>query len=109
MKTLKELQVLLDGFLEQARGLNEKLSEAKQFMQEIIGEQSPAQIPISNLSTTERQILTRIAKGFRSAQIAKDLKLSRRTIEVNRYNIRKKLGLTRKQKLEEVAKTFGLS
>lgn len=45
------------------------------------------------LTPRETQVLEKIRQGFTSGQIAKSLKVSVRTIEVHRFNLRLKLGL----------------
>lgn len=48
---------------------------------------------INSLSQREIEIITFIKKGFSSKEIASDLNLSVKTVEVHRYNLMKKLGL----------------
>ena len=45
------------------------------------------------LSLRESQILSGLAKGLSSKQLARDLELSVRTVEAHRQNIKRKLGL----------------
>lgn len=45
------------------------------------------------LSTRELEIIRFIKKGFSSKEIAKELFISAKTVEVHRYNILKKLNL----------------
>jgi len=51
------------------------------------------QLGINSLSQREIEIITFIKKGFSSKEIASDLNLSVKTVEVHRYNLMKKLGL----------------
>lgn len=109
MKQLRDLHQLLTGFLAQADTLAKMFDEAKLLLQEPIGQaiQSPKdKIP---LSEAEIKILSLMAQDKTKAEIAAKLKLSPRTIEVHRYNIRKKLKLSSTTDLKTVAKGFGLS
>jgi len=45
------------------------------------------------LSEREREVMRRIAKGYRTREIAQDLSLSHKTIEKYRSNLMRKLGL----------------
>lgn len=51
------------------------------------------QAPRPVLSARESQILSGLAKGLSSKQLARDLELSVRTVEAHRQNIKRKLGL----------------
>lgn len=51
------------------------------------------QAPRPVLSLRESQILSGLAKGLSSKQLARDLDLSVRTVEAHRQNIKRKLGL----------------
>jgi DNA-binding NarL/FixJ family response regulator len=64
------------------------------------------------LSTRESQILSALAKGLSSKQIARDLGLSVRTVEAHRQNIKRKLELEGQAELikyaVEHAREFGV-
>ena len=49
--------------------------------------------PLTTLTAREREILTLVAAGSSSAEVAERLALSSRTVEVHRANIMRKLGL----------------
>ncbi|SBS37741.1 Response regulator UvrY [Marinomonas spartinae] len=62
----------------------------------------------SPLSTREIEVLTLVAEGHGSEAIASRLKLSKRTVDNHRANIRKKLGLTNSAELTRYAIEQGL-
>jgi DNA-binding NarL/FixJ family response regulator len=70
------------------------------------------QAPKPVLSTRESQILSALAKGLSSKQIARDLGLSVRTVEAHRQNIKRKLELEGQAELikyaVEHAREFGV-
>jgi two-component system, NarL family, response regulator NreC len=55
------------------------------------------------LSPRETEVLRSIALGYTSAEIARKLHLSRRTIETHRANIHRKLGLATRAELVHFA------
>ncbi|MEI9912206.1 MAG: response regulator transcription factor [Bacteroidota bacterium] len=59
--------------------------------QELSGEEQPG--GLNSLSKREIQIIGFIKKGFSSKEIAGDISISVKTVEVHRYNILKKLNL----------------
>jgi two-component system NarL family response regulator len=63
---------------------------------------------ITRLGHREREVLTRLAAGMRSADIAKALTISIATVEVHRRNIMRKLGLHTVAELTRYAIRNGL-
>jgi DNA-binding NarL/FixJ family response regulator len=61
------------------------------------------QAPRPALSMRESQILSGLAKGLSSKQLARDLDLSVRTVEAHRQNIKRKLGLAGQAELIKYA------
>ncbi len=57
----------------------------------------------SLLSPRERQILNMIAQGFRNSQIAQQLSISPRTVEVHRANLMRKVGMHSQTELIQYA------
>ena len=57
------------------------------------GNQKSKQDPLHSVTTRERQLLTRIASGLSNKAIARDLKLSVKTVEKHRANLMRKLSL----------------
>jgi len=51
----------------------------------------PKKKPKANLTVREQEILTQIAKGSSSKEVASELNISLRTVNVHKYNIMKKL------------------
>jgi len=61
------------------------------------------QAPRPVLSMRESEILTGLAKGLSSKQLARDMDLSVRTVEAHRQNIKRKLGLAGQAELIKYA------
>ena len=57
------------------------------------GVQRPKQDPLQSVTSRERQLLTRIASGNSNKAIARELKLSVKTVEKHRANLMRKLEL----------------
>ena len=57
------------------------------------GEQRMKQDPLRSVTSRERQLLTRIASGHSNKTIARELKLSVKTVEKHRANLMRKLEL----------------
>lgn len=68
--------------------------------------ESPPCDQIAELTVRERQVLEWIGRGCTSQEIAEHLGLSRRTIDVHRANMLKKLGLRTAASLIVVARTW---
>lgn len=64
--------------------------------------------PVAVLTPREREILSLLASGRRSAQIGEDLGISTATVDVHRRNIREKLKLTTTAELTRYAIREGL-
>ena len=74
----------------------------------IKGRTAPAKFVSKDLSAREREVLTLIAGGLTSTQVAEDLSLSRKTVETHRARIMKKLGLHKTSALVSYAAKAGL-
>ncbi len=68
----------------------------------------PAKFVSKDLSAREREVLTLIAGGLTSTQVAESLSLSRKTVETHRARIMKKLGLHKTSALVSYAAKAGL-
>jgi two-component system response regulator NreC len=64
--------------------------------------------PYENLTTREREILQLAAQGYTSAKIASHLYISRRTVEIHRANMMRKLGLSSQTELLRFAIQRGI-
>jgi two-component system response regulator NreC len=64
--------------------------------------------PYANLTTREREILHLAAQGYTSAKIASHLYISRRTVEIHRANMMRKLGLSNQTELLRFAIQRGI-
>ncbi|MBC9795530.1 response regulator transcription factor [Sinomicrobium weinanense] len=62
-----------------------------------------------SLTKRERQILSHVLKGKSNKQIAEELNISKRTAEVHRFNLMKKLQVKNLIELANKAKEYGLS
>lgn len=61
-----------------------------------------------NLTKREKQILTHVLKGLSNKEIAEELKISKRTAEVHRFNLMKKLDVKNQMELANKANTYNL-
>lgn len=66
-------------------------------------ESNRTQLGVGALTNRELEVLSLIGKGLSSESIAEHLRLSMKTVEAHRGNIRGKLGLASKERLVEVA------
>jgi two-component system response regulator NreC len=64
--------------------------------------------PYENLTTREREIMHLTAQGYTSAKIASRLYISRRTVEIHRANMMRKLGLSNQTELLRFAIQRGI-
>jgi two-component system, NarL family, nitrate/nitrite response regulator NarL len=64
------------------------------FSAELTDQAISRRTPTGQLTSRERQILSRIALGQTSKQIAEDFGISRRTVETHRESMSKKLGIS---------------
>lgn len=64
--------------------------------------------PYEKLTTREREILHLTAQGYTSAKIASHLYISRRTVEIHRANLMRKLGLSNQTELLRFAIQRGI-
>ncbi|WP_456867392.1 response regulator [Galbibacter sp. BG1] len=61
-----------------------------------------------NLTKREKQILKHVLKGLSNKEIAEELKISKRTAEVHRFNLMKKLEVKNQMELANKANTYNL-
>ncbi|MCX2679197.1 response regulator transcription factor [Galbibacter sp. EGI 63066] len=61
-----------------------------------------------HLTKREKQILSHVLKGQSNKEIAEELKISKRTAEVHRFNLMKKLGVKNQIELANKARTHNL-
>jgi DNA-binding NarL/FixJ family response regulator len=59
-----------------------------------------------NLTEQEKKLITFLRLGFSSKHIASLVNISPKSVEISRYRLRNKLGLTRKQKLISFIKSI---
>lgn len=88
--------------------LNGKRFVSPAIAQEMAWQDSHASMDENPLSTRELEVLTLVAEGHGSETIAVRLKLSKRTVDNHRANIRKKLDLTNAAELTRYAIENGL-
>ena len=62
-----------------------------------------AEEKIQNLTPREREVLKRVGSGLSSKQIASDLGISIRTVEVHRANLKQKLGIHSREAITKLA------
>lgn len=96
------LRAGVDGYLlksdtrvELAHALH-AMREGKRYITPSVSERGAARappVPLDALSDRERLVMTRIAQGRRTREIATELSLSMKTIEKYRGNLMRKLGL----------------
>jgi len=92
-----------------AAGHNFLSQEATQVMVQRIQNDAKAHAPPpSVISPREREVLCRLANGFRAAEIAGQMGITISTVEVHRRNIKRKLGLHTTAELTRYAMREGL-
>jgi DNA-binding NarL/FixJ family response regulator len=79
------------------------LSERAQLPPEGLRDGRLGKTPIERLSTREREVLHRIVEGSTSVAIAKDLSLSRKTVDTYRARLMVKLGVANRTALIRLA------
>lgn len=60
------------------------------------------------LTKREKQVLTQILKGLNNQEIGESLNISKRTVEVHRFNLMKKMEVSNMIELTNVAREYGL-
>ncbi len=106
MKKLRELHQILTSLLSLADSLDQKLTEAKEFLKETVDEIPISKPPPVKLSNQEKRVLILVAKNKSIVDISKALKLSPRTIDAHKYNIRRKMGIDSRGDLVVAAKKW---
>jgi two-component system response regulator FixJ len=72
-------------------------------------EQQKAEEQIAHLTNREREVLIGLVQGHLNKQIAYDLDISPRTVEVHRANVMKKLGVHSLSEMLQIAFLAGYS
>ncbi len=70
--------------------------------------ESPSLEPLDLLTLREKEVLHLVAEGFSNNQIAQRLSISRRTVEMHRANLMRKLGLRSQAQLLRYALNQGM-
>ena len=73
----------------------------------VTGKQTPVETPFK-LTKREKQILSLVLQLKNNKDIAEELEISKRTAEVHRFNLMKKLDVKNLMELNNKAKEFGL-
>jgi len=84
---------MIDAIIEVSEGKKYICEEVKNILAQQELDESVAQGDMNNLSRRELDIIKLIKEGMSSKQIALELDISLKTVEVHRYNILKKLKL----------------
>jgi len=93
-KIIRAIHRVLDGKVYVSDKLTERLLDGLTGMPN-----APGQTPMQRLSNRELEVFELIGRGMTTGKIADHLKLSTKTIETHRENIKKKLGLASGQEL----------
>ena len=91
---IKAIRRVLEGRVYVSDKLTERLLDSLTGMVNV-----PGQSPMQRLSNRELEVFELIGRGMTTGKIADHLKLSTKTIETHRENIKKKLGLASGQEL----------
>jgi len=91
---IRAIRRVLDGKVYVSDKLTERLLDSLTGMAK-----TPGQSPMQRLSNRELEVFELIGRGMTTGKIADHLKLSTKTIETHRENIKKKLGLASGQEL----------
>jgi DNA-binding NarL/FixJ family response regulator len=78
-------------------------------MSEVVGDDDAGKSPIASLSVRERQVLQLVVEGKSSAEIARTVHLSPKTVETYRSRLMKKLGVANVAALVKFAVQHGLT
>ena len=107
--TVDELVIAIRQAASNHRYLSQALSEKA--IENYVSKDKNKDIPVDlyeNLTMREREIFHLVAQGFTNVQIAFKLCLSRRTIEVHRRNMMRKLGISSQRELLHFAMQRGI-
>jgi DNA-binding NarL/FixJ family response regulator len=92
---IKAIRRVLEGRVYVSDKLTERLLDSLTGL----AAKTPGQSPMQRLSNRELEVFELIGRGMTTGKIADHLKLSTKTIETHRENIKKKLGLASGQEL----------
>ena len=107
--TVDELVIAIRQAASNHRYLSQALSEKA--IENYVSKDKNKDAPVDlyeNLTMREREIFHLVAQGFTNVQIAFKLCLSRRTIEVHRRNMMRKLGISSQRELLHFAMQRGI-
>lgn len=99
---------MITAIVEVNRGKKYICNEVKTILAEQELDQTGVEANLNNLSRRELDIIKQIKEGRSSREIALDLEISLKTVEVHRYNILKKLRLKNTAALVNFMNTKGL-
>lgn len=100
---------LMDALAEVAAGKNYICAEVKNIIADLaLNEATEGPSAISQLSERELEIIKLVRNGLSSKQIAEELAITAKTVEVHRHNILKKLKLRNSVALIEYMNSHGL-
>jgi len=84
---------MIMAILEVSKGNKYLCNEIRNNISELMFEENPKPVNISSLTQREMEIVNLIKKGYSSKDMAEQLHISVKTVEVHRHNILKKLNL----------------
>jgi DNA-binding NarL/FixJ family response regulator len=102
--------VLKDASSEELILAVRKVAAGQRFLSSSLSEraiQAYAKTPTYTLTTRELEVMTMVARGHTSTDIANQLSISHRTVDVHRANIMRKLGFKSKTELVRYALQHG--
>jgi DNA-binding NarL/FixJ family response regulator len=99
---------MINAIIEVDRGKKYICNEVKTILAEQELDQTGVEANLNNLSRRELDIIKQIKEGRSSREIALELEISLKTVEVHRYNILKKLRLKNTAALVNFMNTKGL-
>ena len=99
---------MITAIVEVSNGKRYICQEVKTILEELEADGNPDSADMNNLSRRELDIIKLIKEGLSSKEIALQLDISLKTVEVHRYNILKKLKLKNTAALVNFINTKGL-
>lgn len=103
LELLRSTAARTEGLMRACQKISEGIAELTEELEKLVPK--PDQIrPASILTARQMQIFALIGQGVHPEEIAKRLKLSRRTVEAHRDTMRRRLNLPSVNELNEFAK-----